>query len=724
MIAQPTRVPGNLPSRPTRFIGHADEVALLATTLDDRQIVTVTGAGGVGKTRIAIELAKRVAAFFPDGVWFVNLALLDDGSDVVPFVCETLREIAPLARDTATFAAALGDRQVLLVFDSCEHVLERTAELLSAIVHVAPRARVIATSRQRLGIDVEVEHRLGTLAIDDGVELFYDRARNAGVRLDDQQRVTVAGVVEYLDAIPLAIELAAPQLRAMSVDELLRHLDDRLDLLAFENRGAPSRQQTLEAMHDWSHRLLSENGQKLFRRLAIFVGGCSLEAAMHVCCDSRFNEAQLSEALEELVLKSLVIKERIEGRTRYRMLETTRAYAQGCLFRSNEYDEAAQAHVRYFVLLARRYENVLDAQPVLQWQATVTGEAQNFRAALSLALDAGDVESPASICEALFCWLWTYGHVHAADLTRRISTILTTTMQPSAEAPLRLAHAALLRFSERHRALESAKRAYELYREIGDMTHLADALRCTSALQHDVLGAPSAKLAVEVARLADLMLELGSTLRAAELLNNLGVNYAEMLDQDRLVEAAVCFERAAGLLEARGDRERAGRVIGNCAVVAYLGGDYEQAVRWSTRAVEFFDESPDSTEAGHQWNNLGFHLSSVGRHEESRQALQRSVDIAVERKDHEGLAEVLESAAAWCSATENALVAARLLGCAASLMPSDLARQAREVGMLQELVDGVRAVLGDETYEAERARGATLPIAEIYREAKAALVTQ
>src|SRR5262249_7048885 len=158
----------------------------------------------------------------------------------------------------------------------------------------------------------------------------------------------IATIAEYLDGIPLAIELAAPLLRTMSIEELLRHLDDRLDLLTLENSGAPSRQQTLEAMHDWSHRLLSDNAQKLFRRLAIFVGGCTLEAAMHVCADDEFNEARLSEALDELVLKSLVIKETFDGRSRYRMLEITRAYAQSCLFRSNEYDEAAHAHVRYF----------------------------------------------------------------------------------------------------------------------------------------------------------------------------------------------------------------------------------------------------------------------------------------------------------------------------------------------------------------------------------------
>jgi predicted ATPase len=227
VIANSSRMPGNLPSRPTRFIGHADEVARLALTLDDNPVVTVTGAGGVGKTRVAIELAKRTAGYFPDGVWFVNLALLDDGADVVPFVCETLRDVAPLARDAESFAAALGERRLLLLFDSCEHVLDQTAELVGSIVERAPRTRIIATSRQPMGLPREAEHRLGTLAADDAVELFYDRARNAGVSLGDFERPVIATIVQSLDAIPLAIELAAPQLRTMPAEDLLRHLDDR-----------------------------------------------------------------------------------------------------------------------------------------------------------------------------------------------------------------------------------------------------------------------------------------------------------------------------------------------------------------------------------------------------------------------------------------------------------------------------------------------------------------
>ncbi len=708
---------GNLPSRPTRYVGHAEEVMRIAAALDDHQIVTITGPGGVGKTRTAIELAKRVTSFFPDGVWFVNLALLDDGTDPVPFVCETLRDVAPLARDARSFANAIGERRLLLLFDSCEHVLEQTASLVSTIVAAAPGARVLVTSRQPLGAIGEVAHRLESLTVDDAVELLFDRARVAGAQVDDRRRAVAGAIVSYLDAIPLAIELAAPLLRTMSAEDLLRHLDDRLQLLSMENRGAPSRQQTLEAVHDWSHRLLGENAQKLFRRLAIFIGGSTLEAAMLVCADAEFNEARLSEALEELVAKSLVVEDASGGARRYRMLESTRAYAQSRLFESNEYDDAAQAHVRYFLMLARRYEATLESMPVERWQRMVTLDAQNFRAALSLALDAGDVESAASICESLHQWLWSHGPVHASDLTRRIATILATTVEPNAEAPLRLAHAALLRPTARPRALEAAKRALDLYKQLGDVAHGADALRSTSSLQNDVLGAPSATLSSEIERCAEVMLEGGSTLRAAELLNNLGVAYAQLLDDARLQDSLVCFERSAGLLEARGDRERAGRVIGNSSVVAFILGDVELAVRWGKRAVALFDETPDIVEAGHQWANLGFHLAVSGRYDEARSALRRSIEIARLRGDREGLAEALEIAAHFHHVAGDARVAARLLGRAESMQPIGVARQARDAEIMEQLVVTLRERLGEETFAEECRRGSQASVDDIIREA-------
>lgn len=712
---------GNIPSRATRFVGHHEEVTRLSSALERTSIVTITGAGGVGKTRIAIEIARRLAGFFPDGTWFLDLAMLDDPADFMPFACEVLRTVAPLARDAESLVSALGDKRLLIVMDNCEHVIPQTAELARLLAISAPKVRVIATSREPLRVKGGTTHRLGSLALEDAVELFTERARAGGIWLGDERRAIIAAIVQQLDSIPLAIELAAPQLRSMSPEELLRRLDDRLQVLGMSNRGAPSRQQTLEALLDWSHRLLDENGRKLFRRLAVFTGGCTLEAAMHVCGDEeQLNEAVVGEALADLVSKSLVSEESAPSGPRFRMLEITRIYAQGLLVASDEFDAAAYAHVRFFTTLALRFEGTLEATPVTHWRSLVSMDGQNFRAALSLAIDAGDVDSVGTICQALHYWMWEHGAVQASDLVRRIAAILATTLRPSVEAPMRLALAALVRRSDRARAHEAARRSLDLYRALGDDIHVGDALRCTVATELETVSDLDPSLEGEMLRFIETMLDLGSTLRAAELLNNLGVFYANLLDDSRLPEALLCFERAAALLEARGDADRCGRVIGNSAGIAFLLGDAELAARRSRRAVELFDRSEESWSGGRQWANHGYYLLACGRYDEARNALRRGIGVLRDLGDRVGLAGALEYMAQLYHRTGNDRLAARLIGFADVSFGPGVARQAREAAMLRDLLEAVRKNLGDEAFSAEAHRGAGSSVEDIVRAAESA----
>ncbi|HTX58431.1 MAG TPA: diguanylate cyclase [Verrucomicrobiae bacterium] len=712
---------GNLPSRSTRFVGHTNEVARLTSALERNVVVTVTGAGGVGKTRIAIEIARRLAGYFPDGTWFLDLAMLDDPNDFLPFACEVLRTVAPLARDEASLASALRDKRALVVMDNCEHVIPQAAELARTFAQHCPEMRLLATSREPLRVKGSVTHRLGSLALEDAVELFVERARAAGIWLGDERRAIIAAIVQQLDAIPLAIELAAPQLRNMTPEELLRRLDDRLQVLGMSNRGAPSRQQTLEALLDWSHRLLDEKASALFRRLAVFTGGFTLEAAMHVCADEeQLNEAATGEALADLVSKSLVTEESALAGVRFRMLEITRIYAQGLLVESGEFDAAAYAHVRFFTTLAARFEGTLEATPVTYWRKLVSLDGQNFRAALSLAIDAGDVDSIAAMCQSLHYWLWEHGAVQASDLTRRIAAILATTLKPSVEAPMRLALAALVRRSDRPRAYESARRSLELYRALGDDLHVADALRSTVTLEHETMPSFDAGLEGEMHRYVELMLDAGSTLRAAELLNNLGVFYAQSLDESRLHDALECFERAGALLEARNDSDRCGRVVGNTAGIAFLLGDAELAARRSRRAVELFDRSEEGWSGGRQWANHGYYLLACGRVDEARSALRRGIGVLRDLGDRLGLAGALEYMAQLYHRTGNDRLAARLIGFANATFGPGVARQARESEMLSELQEAVRANLGDEAYNAETHRGAGTTVEEIVRETESA----
>lgn len=713
-------VAGNLPSRPTRFVGHAGEVTRLTAVLEATPITSIVGPAGVGKTRIAIEVARRIGAFFPDGTWFLDLAMLDDPNDFIPFACEILRSVAPLARDESSLIDGLSDKRLLLLLDNCEHVLPPAAHFAALLAAAGTELRILITSREPLPVKGSAIHRLAPLALEDAVELFEERARGAGIWSDDARRATVAAIVQQLDAIPFAIELVAPALRDMAPEELLHRLDDRLSVLAIASQS-PGRQQTLQALLDWSNRLLDADSAKLFRRLAVFAGGCTLEAAMHVCADEReLNEAQVADALADLVAKSMVLEESTTAGARFRMLEITRIYAQTQLAESGEFDAAAYAHVRFFGTLAKRFESTLETVPVARWRTLVGLEGQNFRTALSVAIDVGDVESVAAICEGLHYWLWENGAVAMSDMARRIAAMLTMSLKPSVEAPLRLAMAALIRREDRRRAHELAERSFHLYRALGDDVHAGDALRSTVTMQYETRGAPDPSLESEMLRYIERMLDLGETLRAADLLNNLGVCYAELMDDSRLPDALRCFERAAGLFEARGDTDRCGRVVGNSAGIAFLLGDADMAARRSQRAVEMLERSDVSWLGGRQWANHGYYLLACGRNDEARDALLRGIAKLRDLGDRVGLAGALQYMAQLYHRSGDDHLAARLIGFADATFGTGATRQAREAAMLAELLDSVRARLGAETFDVETRRGAGSTIEEIVRVAESA----
>ena len=510
--------------------------------------------------------------------------MLDDPADFMPFACEVLRTVAPLPRDTESLVSALRDKRLLVVMDNCEHVIPQAAELARLLAVSAPKVRVIATSREPLRVKGGTTHRLGSLPLEDAVELFTERARAGGIWLGDERRAIIAAIVQQLDSIPLAIELAAPQLRSMSPEELLRRLDERLQVLGASNRGGASRQQTLEALLGWSHRLLDENGRKRFRRLAVFTGGCTLEAAMHVCGDEeQLNEAVVGEALADLVSKSLVSEESSPSGPRYRMLEITRIYAQGLLVASDEFDAAAYAHVRFFTTLALRFEGTLEATPVTHWRSLVSMDGRNFPAAPLAGHRRGrrrqrrdDLSgAPLLAVGARGRTGNRSGAAHCGDSSddaapiRRGADALGAGLARSPLGPdARARGGAALAGS-----VSRARRRHPRRRALG----------CTVATELETVSEPDPSLEGEMLRFIETMLDLGSTLRAAELLNNLGVFYAQLLDDSRLPEALVCFERAAALLEARGDADRCGRVIGNSAGIAFLLGDAELAARRSPR---------------------------------------------------------------------------------------------------------------------------------------------
>jgi predicted ATPase/class 3 adenylate cyclase len=321
----------HLPVQLTSFVGRDEQMVDVRNLLGCNRLVTLTGAGGVGKTRMALQVAAALAREYDDGARYVDLAPITD-PDVVPVAMARALGLPdqPGRSTMDTIVRSIGQRQMLVVLDNCEHLLDATAELILTLTGSCSRLTLLTTSREPIGVAGEVTWRAPSLSlVDEAVELFTDRARLARpdfVVADDNAAV-VTEICRRLDGMPLAIELAAARVRALSLDEINDSLHDRFRLLTGGSRTAVRRQQTLRASVDWSHALLSEPERVLFRRLAAFAGGFDLGAAQNVAGSSEVERYQVLDQLSLLVDKSLVVAESTTGRTRYRLLETVRQYA-------------------------------------------------------------------------------------------------------------------------------------------------------------------------------------------------------------------------------------------------------------------------------------------------------------------------------------------------------------------------------------------------------------
>jgi predicted ATPase/DNA-binding CsgD family transcriptional regulator len=395
--------PGNLRAATTSFIGRESEVAELQAAVKAHRLVTLTGVGGVGKTRLALEVAARRADEFPDGVWFFELAAVTDPAAVPDAVAAVLGIIQQPGKSVAnSVAAALEGRVRLLVFDNCEHVVDSVADLVEAILAASATVTILATSREGLGVNEEQLWRVPSLDVDPGTEsaavnLFVDRAHSVVSDFSLAQPGEAAAVVEIcrrLDGIPLAIELAASRMASMTAIEVRDRLDQRFRLLVGSRRGL-ERHQTLRHAVAWSYDLLDDAEKPLLERCSVFTGGFDLESACAVAgSDDDFATLDL---LDALVRKSLLIADRSSGRTRYSMLETIRQFAEEQLVARGEASEIRAAHSRYF---ARREANILalwDSPHQREAYDWFTIELADLRTAFRWAADQGDLDAAAAI---------------------------------------------------------------------------------------------------------------------------------------------------------------------------------------------------------------------------------------------------------------------------------------------------------------------------------------
>lgn len=401
--------PNNLPMQLTRFVGRERELADLTELLATNRLVTITGPGGCGKTRLSLQIGADILGDFPDGVWLVNLAAISDGALVAAEVASSLglRE-EPNRALLDTIVDYLRVRRVLLLLDNCEHVLRAAAELVVPLLALCRNLRIIATSRQALTIEGEMARLLDPLSVPadnklsvdellsyEGVQLLSDRAALArtGFTVTEQNADAVATICRRLDGIPLAIELAAARLGSLGPGELARRLDDRFRLLAGGRRGGPPRHQTLDAAVDWSYELCDDDERLLFRRLAVFVGGFTLEAVENICEYEGLEPGDVAGLLSRLVDRSLVYADTDEAAVTYRMLQTIRSFALARLEGSGEGISLQSRHLDWFLSLAVQADEHLLGAGRERWVTALDAHHDDIRAALSWALSADPVRA-------------------------------------------------------------------------------------------------------------------------------------------------------------------------------------------------------------------------------------------------------------------------------------------------------------------------------------------
>lgn len=394
-------LPNNLPRQMTSFVGRERERRAVATLLGTSALVTLTGAGGTGKTRLAIQTAAEILEEFPDGVWLVELAAITDPT-LVPQAIATALGVREEASPTQALLAALQGRTTLIVLDNCEHLLDACADLVQRALQTAPGLKVIVTSREALNLPGEATYRVPTLSVAQGVKtvtealahdairLLVDRVRLVDSRFEftDRMAPVAAGICARLDGIPLAIELAASRAKALSLEAIAARLDDRFRLLTAGSRTALPRQQTLKATIDWSHDLLDPPDRVLLRRVSVFAGGWALEAAETVCGGDELESWEVLDGLMRLVEKSLVVYD-AEGDERYRLLESVRQYAAERLG-PDEAVATRERHADFYAALVISSEDGIQGPDQARWLAILEREHDNIRAALGFFRDRPD----------------------------------------------------------------------------------------------------------------------------------------------------------------------------------------------------------------------------------------------------------------------------------------------------------------------------------------------
>lgn len=644
-------LPNNLPRKLTSFIGREREIGEVKHALASSTLLTIVGAGGAGKTRLALQVAADMLASCLHGAWVVELAPVTDPAQIAQAAAAALgiREYPGLTlRDS--LIEYLGSRELLLLLDNCEHLIGGVSEFVEAVVSSAPRVRILCTSREPLGISGERLWRIPSLTLptlgrridisslsqNEAVRLFVERAGAVSLafELTEATAPTVARICVRLDGIPLAIELAAARVRVLSVQQIAARLDDRFRLLAGGSRTALPRQQTLQAAMDWSYDLLTDQERALLRRLSVFAGGWTLEAAEAIGADDAADAEPVLDLLTHLVDKSLV---EVESGTapRYRLLETVRQYAREKLAAAGEAPRFRTRHREWFLSLAETGARFLQGPQQKPWLDRLDGERDNFRAALDWAIE-DDPDRALALTAALWRWSYLHGYLSiGAELTERVLRAAPGPTPTRAEA---LNGAAVLTnaIGNYARAEELATETIALAHIFGDIARTASGrlVQATAALGQGDFARAGSLAEQALAGFRSAGDRWGQAL-AVSVLGDQALNRGEYEHAVQLYEDSVAIFREVGDAWGVAHSQR------GSGYAARLQGDYDLAVSLQAASLAQARELGDKTGIGYSLVQLGFLQWRQGDYDRAAAVLDESLAVFREAGNHRGVADAL-----------------------------------------------------------------------------------
>jgi predicted ATPase/class 3 adenylate cyclase len=672
--------PNNLPAQTTPFIGREKEIRAIKEQLSKASVrlLTLSGVGGAGKTRLALQAAAEMVDDFEHGVFFVPLAALSDPALVLQTIAHAFdvrdaagRQLKDQLKDH------LREKQMLLVLDNFEQVID-AAPLISDLLTAAPRLKVLVTSREVLRLSGETDHQVPSLSLPDlkrlpplerltqyeALALFIERAVavKPAFTVTNENAPAVAEICYRLDGLPLAIELAAAHVRVLPPQRMLSELSHRLSFLTGGARDLPARQRTLRGAIDWSHDLLSGAEQKLFRRLPVFVGGSTLEAIEAVCNSE--SELNVLETIESLVGKSLLKQTDAAGEPRFAMLETIREYAGERLVAAGEEECVKERHRDYFLSLAEQAEPKLIGAQQAEWLQHLEREHENLRASLNWSLGETGAGAGLRLCGALQRFWWTRGH-HAEGREWCVRVLgKAGAEERTLERAKVLNGAGVLAI---YQADYPASRALHeeclaIRRELGDRRGVAASLSNLGTVARTQGAIASARLLHEES--LAIRRELGSRGSIARSLNNLG-NVA--LDQGDYAAARQLFEETLEITRELGDRWSIANSLNNLGEVAYAQADYPAARTLHEECLAIMRELGERKSIANSLSNLGDVARQSGDFAAARALYKNSLVIQRELGDTAKIAESLEGLASVVAALGISLRAARIWGAAEGL---------------------------------------------------------